>query len=500
MAVNTSLTSNPTGAQPNAPGATNPAQKIGTGYVNLQNYVNANNPTQLGNTIANNVSNSANNAVKNLNTSQTQYNTQAGQVQNALMGQQTNAQNALNQIINAPSTTTYSTDANGNPVQSLTSPTGASQYNNYLNATYQGPSSLSNTTQLQNQATNAQQQANLLGSQGGQQQLLRSFVNQPGYNYNLQNLDSVLLGSNQGVQNQLQGAKTQALQKLSANNVNNVNNVDAQQAALAAQGLQTNQQALNTQGQNATTGINNAINTQLQNLENTSNTNQNNYNAIASGQYAGTGLSAAQQAALTAAQNNKFTSLNNLVNYNGPTDLTASGAATNPQAAQLAALSQLQGTGAQALSGNIGDAAAAQLNTSGILPSVQNLENTALAQSGSNLYNQFNNQSGLGTAGQAALQALYAPSQASQGTGGGDNINGSTGGALSNSNPLFGNTLTSASQYLNSLPANNGYVQSGVAPDVTQLLAAINGYYGLSGAAPQASNTITSNGNTIGLK
>lgn len=351
-----------------------PIKPVGTGYTNIQSLLNNSNATNLGNTIGQNVSKNVNQTVGNIQGAQNQFNQGTTQEQNRIGGLSTNAQNALSQVSNAPSTTTYSTDANGNPVQNLVSGQDVSNYNNYLNTGYQGPTDLNNVSNLQNQTSTSQGYANLLGSQPGQQQLLRTFVNNPNYSNTLQNLDSLYLGNN-GIQKNLQGVRSNALQQLNNNNVNNLSANDQQQAQVNSGGLAQGQQTLNTNTQNVVSGINTAIGNQLTGLQNTTNAQNANWGQINSGNYGATDAngnpildSATQSIANAYLKNNiaPLTGTNGYFNYTNANDLTTPGAANQTQAAQLAALAQLTNNSGLVLTptagGSIGDALASQLN------------------------------------------------------------------------------------------------------------------------------------------
>jgi len=345
--------------------AARPVKRAGTGYTNIQSLLGASDAKALGNNIGQNVSNNVNKTVGNIQGAEQQYKQGTQQEQQRLGGLQNNAQTALNQVVNAPSTASYAVDASGNPIQNLVNQQDAQNYNSYLGAKYQGPNDLNNVGNLQSQQTTASQYAKSLGSQPGQQQLLRTFVNNPKYTNTLQNLDSLYLG-NKNIQGGLKDVRSQALQKLSNNDVNNLS-TSAQQQALQNMGqLGQQQTGLQTNTQQQITGLNDAVSKQLLDLTNQSNAQKaiqdqlitNNFQATdANGNRV---LSPEQQAVASAYLKNNIANPQGFFNYSGPENLSQAGAANQQQAAQLAALGLLTNNSGLNLGPNVGTAQAIQ--------------------------------------------------------------------------------------------------------------------------------------------
>lgn len=247
MAQNTQISSRPGFASTGAQGpAQNKKKQTGTGFVNLSQFKKANDPTQLGGVLSGNVQSGAQKSVEATQQGQQQFEQQKQQEQQRLSGVKQGATNALNQIISGtgePQTTDQDVQA----------------YSQFAGAQYQGPQNLQDVQSLQARQASAAQNAKMLGSQGGQQQLLRSAVGTPQYGANLQNLDAVLLGGNKQVQQDLRTARQQALQKLASNDVNALSNLNQQRAQLAAQDLQTSQKGLQKQASDFGTGVNEAV-------------------------------------------------------------------------------------------------------------------------------------------------------------------------------------------------------------------------------------------------
>ena len=230
----------------------------GTGFTNLQQYLNANQNNQLGNTISGGINNQIQNTQQGLNQANQQF--QQGLESNAFNTPQN--QTYVNQ--------TLQNAQNIQPGQNV-GQQDIGKFQQFLGGQYTGPQSLSNAQMLAGQAQNAQALGQSTLSEGGRQALLQQFAGKSNpyqsYSQGQQNLDSLLLGQ-QG--KQLQGAAKQSNQ-LGQQVQNSI--TGAQQQAQTAQtgnqqfgkwvGDQT-QGALNTYQQN----INNAANAANQAAQN----------------------------------------------------------------------------------------------------------------------------------------------------------------------------------------------------------------------------------------
>lgn len=176
----------------------NPNKQQGSGYTNIQKVLNANQGNQLSSAVGNNLQNTETSAQSNLANSQNQFNQQTQANQANTQGNQQLAQNVLAD----PSSYTNQSNNPANAQQ-------GSQFTNLLSGQYQGPTSLNNATNIQNQAANVAQQGQALGTSGGRIGLLQQMVGNPQYTSGDANLDSLLLG--QSSSPQLQQAKQQAL-------------------------------------------------------------------------------------------------------------------------------------------------------------------------------------------------------------------------------------------------------------------------------------------------
>jgi hypothetical protein len=347
----------------------------GTGFINLQNYLNANQGNNLGSTVAGGITNQANQAQTGLTNSQQSFNQGIQGAQQNLTGEQNTAQNLFGTTDASGNTTggiyntnpsaiasAPTTDANGtasNPYQA--------QWQGIENYQYGGPTQLSNLAGTQAKAQNAAQLGNETKSQGGQTELLQQFAAAPGQQYTQgqQNLDTMLLGQ------QGSGQLKQAAQK-TAGLPQQVNNAEAaaesqaqgqqQQAQQFVQGQNQNFQNIQAQllGGNVNgQSVAGAIPTAQQNAQSQIST-QNTaeaaaQQALASGDLAGASAALAQ-AGYSPDQINQLTQLASIGiwNYNNTGDLaavanalqagTAGTGISAQQAAQANALAQLGGT------------------------------------------------------------------------------------------------------------------------------------------------------------
>lgn len=159
------------------------SNKTGTGFTNLSKYINANQNNGLADTLSQGINNATDAASQDLTNQTTDFNNNA---------QQNN----------------YNTDANSQYVSNLVNdPTKATdqdygKFAQYRTGGYAGPTSLNDTQRLTNEANTAQQYGDSLNNQGGKFTLLQNFVgngNTNGYTSGQQNLDSMLIGNNQNL-------------------------------------------------------------------------------------------------------------------------------------------------------------------------------------------------------------------------------------------------------------------------------------------------------------
>lgn len=165
----------------------------------------------------------------------------------------------------------------------VSAPQGAaSQFSNFLQGGYTGPTQLNNISALQAQGQNLQAQGQNLGTQGGLQSLLQNYVGGPKYNQGEQTLDTILLGATakpqlqniaqslQNVQNIPNQAEAQAqaqAQQIALGNQGFAQNVQNQLAAAQSPilgNIESNLGTLNTQNQ-----ANQSVGQQIYNLLNT---------------------------------------------------------------------------------------------------------------------------------------------------------------------------------------------------------------------------------------
>lgn len=358
-----------TGAQGAQPAAGNPAtgaalaqmarpatynqQNQGTGFQNLQNYVKANNPSQLQQTVATGLENQNQAVLNNLGQSQQQF--AEGTQQNQA---NTNAnQQTIQQILANP---TAFTSPAGGAVPNTTGAAGTAgptqaqtqqgnQFSQLMSGQYQGPTALANASQLQGQAQQAQQNTAGLSTAGGRQAVLQQLLGSPTYNSGEQKFDAALLG--QGNSQALNTASAQA----------NALNPMVNQAIAGAQAQGTEQTnaaqqfGQQTQGQfgTAVTNLNNQLSQQAASAQSAQNTA---YQQLLTDASSGN-LTQQEASQLGVTQGEQVTSddlaqLNKFISQD-PTKATAQNVASAQQYATLNALGQLAGSNAPAAAQDI---------------------------------------------------------------------------------------------------------------------------------------------------
>lgn len=315
--------------------------RSGSGFVNLQSILNANQNNKLGQTVARGVNNSVNGIQNQIGQSVNNFNTQANS-------------NLLN---NNTNNTMVNTDINNALQGNAASANDVSNFKTLEAGGYNGPTGLSNTAQLQGEAAQGQQLASNVSTPGGQQALLQTYVGNgsPNYGQGQQKLDTLLLGANSGnSQAQLKSAAASA-GKL-GNSVTNATN----SAQALGQSIASQNQAY---GQN----LNNNLATQQTNITGTQGGTTGIYGQVAQDQANQASELAADQQGLASGNLNTITSpeLNGLLgqtnyglsaaqlqSYLSPEQAaTFQNVGTAKNAAQLDALSQLAGTVNTALPG-----------------------------------------------------------------------------------------------------------------------------------------------------
>jgi len=343
--VNTGGTSQ-SGAQPSGGGSTpqtvqsyNPNTQQGSGYTNIQNIIKANQGNQLGQDVGQNLQSNVSGAQANLQNAQNQFNQQTQANQSNTQANQQLAQNVLS------NPTAYASFGTNSPTQA--NQQAANQFQTLLSGQYQGPTNLQNSTQLQNQAANAQQQAQALGSTAGQIGLLQQMYGNPNYSTGEQNLDALLLGQSKAPS--LQNANQQAA--VLNNNVNNAITGAQNQGAQAASQAQQFGTALQNQIGSNVGSLQNTLQGQAQSAQ-TAN-NQQYQQALSDLQSGNVSQQEANLLGLTQNENvyNLFSNQGSNANSAGasaflqenPQQATAQNDANAQQYAQMQALNQLAG-------------------------------------------------------------------------------------------------------------------------------------------------------------
>jgi hypothetical protein len=377
----------------------NPNKQQGSGYTNIQQFVNANKGNQLGSAIGNNIQNTETSAQSNLANAQNQFQQQTQANQANTQGNQQLAQNVL------ADPTAYANIA-GATQNSPTNAQAGQQFQSLLSGQYQGPTALTNASQLQNQAANVAQMGQALSSSGGQQGLLQQLVGNPQYTQGESGLDTLLLGQSNSPA--LQAAKRNAL-TLQGQTNSAITGAAAQGQQNTAQAQQFGTALQNQLGQTVT-NENNQLQQAATNDQNQR--NQQYQSALADLQSGNVNQNEAQLLGLTQGEN-----VYNVLNGNGATGLGSSSAAQflqeNPLAANISNTANAQQYAQmQAL-----QSLAGQYAPSNAQAAFQNFQNPGQASAFQNSQALIGNQAGLQNAINAAATnygSIYNPAAASQ--------------------------------------------------------------------------------------
>lgn len=191
------------------------SRQLGSGFTNLQQLMAANQGNKLGQAVGSGIQQTGQQVKSGLQSGVNQFQTEA---QKGQLGTQSDKENVQN-VLKDPS---------------QVSDTDVSNFAKYRAGQYTGPQDLANIQSLKGQASQAQQQGQALGSEGGRQTLLQRYAAGPGqYSQGSQKLDTLLLGS--GSAKPLQEAR-RAVSGLSGQ-------VDSAQQAAQQQAQQYGQQA-----------------------------------------------------------------------------------------------------------------------------------------------------------------------------------------------------------------------------------------------------------------
>lgn len=181
-------------------------QRTGSGFVNLQNVISANQNNQLGSTINSGIKSAANNVQSGVNSAQQDFQNQYNQNNLASDSNKQERQSVLDRISNYQAgTDNVNTVGQGPNASSSSTPSYAGQniansqeqqdFGKFLSGQYTGPTGLQNYDQLNSQAQEAQQLGQNVNSSGGRQALLQQFISPgSGYSTGEQTLDNLILG------------------------------------------------------------------------------------------------------------------------------------------------------------------------------------------------------------------------------------------------------------------------------------------------------------------
>lgn len=149
----------------------------GTGFTNLQKYLQSNTGNQLGQAVSSGVQNVAGGVSSGVQQAKTQFNTQSQEAFQPFQG----ASDFTQQTIK-------------NAAQSVQDPSNIKRFQTITSGQYSGPTGLNNLSGLQAGAQTVNDLANLARSSGGQSTLLGTFLGSPTYSTGQRGLDTLLLG------------------------------------------------------------------------------------------------------------------------------------------------------------------------------------------------------------------------------------------------------------------------------------------------------------------
>lgn len=182
-------------ASSDAPAYAPAATKSGS-FQNIQNYLDANAGFNGGQGLAGkaygDLKDQSEQQQNAIGTSQNQFNTTAQQAGGQYDPSKVNS---------------FVSQATSDPVAAANDPSQVSQYQNFLNAQYQGPTGLQNYGDLSSKAQNFNQTTGLVNSDSGRMALLQKLYNNGNYSQGQQSLDNLLVSADPGQLQKLQSAQ-----------------------------------------------------------------------------------------------------------------------------------------------------------------------------------------------------------------------------------------------------------------------------------------------------
>jgi hypothetical protein len=168
----------------------------GTGFSGIKKIIGASQGSRLGEVVGGRLQQAGQNVRSDITTARQQFQTQAQQQQQQTQQQYTAAQNAMGAIAlgGAPS-------GDMSNLAGSISPEQQQAFQALTSGEYKGPTGLTDTSQLQAKAMEAEELGQLAGSQYGRQQLLsQEFGQRGGYGAKQSALDALILGKTAGKQ------------------------------------------------------------------------------------------------------------------------------------------------------------------------------------------------------------------------------------------------------------------------------------------------------------
>lgn len=304
-----------------------PAKRGGTGFTNVQKYLQANKPGQLGQTIAGNLKEETQGLQAGLGKANETF---KGEVEQNRLASDANRQYVNNTLQNV-NNLQQPGDVAGSIQKS-----DEERFEKLRAGAYAGPTEVQNSQQYLGRGQELSQLGKDVGTQGGRFALLQRYLGGPSYSTGEKRLDNLLLGSNSN----LSGARRDAIS--AGKNVQQQVDLSRQLGA----GAQTQNQQfaadINKQLYDTQSGINQNISSNTENYAKAQQEKYNQYlNALKNRDLTGTDLQDLAGTQLFGVDPTKYLQQSYVP--------TTQNVANNQQRAQLQALAKLSGQGADTL-------------------------------------------------------------------------------------------------------------------------------------------------------
>lgn len=357
--------------------------QTGSGFTNVQSFLNANQNNGVGSAINNGIQGQVNQFNNDLGSGQSQFNSDIDAAKSNIDLGDSKAKGVAD-------------DASNLGAGGSLNDQQVTDYNNFTGSSYGGPTSLNNQSQLQGEANQAQQNADQTKTDSGRQGLLQQYVGQGQYSQGQQGLDNLLLNQTGGQQLQQARQTASSVQPAYNTAVSNATNT----ADSTANYLKNQQTDLNNQVTTGYQNIGNAAQANYNQLNSTVPTEYNNDLALLNADNGtvnnGNGYTTqlnlnsqlGQILGINSGQNIYDTKGTDLATtLQGPQNLTLAGTTAADKYAQYEALQKLAGNGTNIYQGQDPATVGTYQGISANQDDVQNILGAAQSQ----YTNQYNN-------------------------------------------------------------------------------------------------------------